>query len=162
LAEWLNSAYADVLQFVDPGTADEAALRDAFRGYNPPGQRDRMVTLFMGLFRAAGIAPEKASSGAPRKKVASFTLKPRVATKLKSDQTPPPPLKPGGAVNFDGALPPAIAGLLTSLPTQGQGWTKAERDAFMTTLGVVVDFCFPPGVVAKPKIAAEDADAPDA
>src|SRR4051812_46381549 len=29
LAAWLNAAYADVLQFIDPGTADEGAIRDA-------------------------------------------------------------------------------------------------------------------------------------
>lgn len=166
LGEWLNGAYAELLQFVDPATADEAAIRDAFRGYRPHGQLDRMVTLFMGLFRAAGIAPEKAMSGPPRKKpVGSGPLKPKLkpsfAAKAKqgtlADQH-----KPGGTVNFAGALPPAIAGLLASLPTQGQGWTKAQRDAFMATFEVVVDFCFPPGVVAKAKIEEGDDDAPDA
>lgn len=59
LAKWLKSAYADVLQFVDPETADEVSIRDAFRSYDPVGQQPRMVTLFIGLFAAAGIGPEK-------------------------------------------------------------------------------------------------------
>src|SRR5688572_7472873 len=55
LLEWLNGAYADVLQYIDPATADEVAVRDAFRAYNPVGQQARMVTLFMGLYAAAGV-----------------------------------------------------------------------------------------------------------
>src|SRR5581483_3870706 len=31
LVEWLNGAYADVLKFIDPSTADDVAVRDAFR-----------------------------------------------------------------------------------------------------------------------------------
>src|SRR5690606_12213370 len=33
LVEWLNGAYADVLQFIDPATATETEVRDAFRAY---------------------------------------------------------------------------------------------------------------------------------
>lgn len=70
-AEWLNNAYADVLRFIDPANADETQIRDAFRNYKPVGQQDRMVTLFVGLYAAAGIGPEKAA-------------KPRKATALKN------------------------------------------------------------------------------
>lgn len=67
LAHWLNAAYADVLNSVDPRTADETALQDAFRSYNPPGQRPRMVTLFVGLYAAAGMGKEnpRSRSGRP-------------------------------------------------------------------------------------------------
>jgi hypothetical protein len=157
LGEWLAHAYGDALQFVDPANDDETRIRDAFRNYKPVGQQSRMVTLFIGLFKAAGIAPVKAQTGAGRKV--------SVVTRRMAPRQPPPPKadvgRPGKplAANFDGALPPAIAGLLASLPTNGEGWTKAERDAFMTTLGVVVDFCFPPGVVAPRAITAEGDDA---
>lgn len=164
LGEWLNGAYAELLQFVDPATADETAIRDAFRGYRPHGQADRMVTLFIGLFRAAGIAPEKTMSGPARKKPVGAgppKLKASPAAKARPDTLVHQP-KPDGAVNFAGALPPPIAGLLASLPMHGQGWSKAQRDAFMATFEVVVDFCFPPGVVVKPKIEAGDDEAPDA
>lgn len=76
LAEWLNAAYADVLKFVDPAVADETALRDAFRAYSPIGQQNRMVTLFSGLYAAAGVGPEKPPNArTPRK-----TGKPPVTT----------------------------------------------------------------------------------
>eukprot|EP01036_Dinobryon_divergens_P038121 gene38121-49986_t len=55
LADWLSAAYIDALNFVDPATSDETQIRDAFRGYNPVGQQDRMVSLFIGLFHAAGV-----------------------------------------------------------------------------------------------------------
>lgn len=53
LEDWLRSAYADVLAFVDPATEEDVRIHDAFRSYKPAGQRARMVTLFMGLFAAA-------------------------------------------------------------------------------------------------------------
>jgi hypothetical protein len=40
-----------------------------------------------------------------------------------------------------GSLPAPIAGLLQSLPPDGQGWTQQERDKFMATFGTVLDFC---------------------
>lgn len=163
LGEWLTGAYADALQFIDPATATEIEIRDAFRNYRPHGQLDRMVTLFIGLFRAAGIAPEKASGGPPKKKVITLRMPARAATAVKPGNKPKD--SGGGAFtpkqhNFDGALPPALAGLLASLPTHGEGWTKADRDAFMTTFAVVLDFVFPPGAVKVQK--AEEAHEPDA
>ena len=42
-----------------------------------------------------------------------------------------------------GMIPPAIAGLLESLPPEGEGWTKAQREKFMVTFGSVLDFVIP-------------------
>jgi hypothetical protein len=36
---------------------------------------------------------------------------------------------------------------LAGLPAEGDSWTAAERDKFLTTFKAVLDFCFP--VVAK-------------
>ena len=66
LAEWLNSAYEDALAYVDPATSTDSEIRDAFRTYKPIGQQSRMVTLFQGLYAAAGIGSERPRS-APRK-----------------------------------------------------------------------------------------------
>jgi hypothetical protein len=77
LGQWLNSAYADVLKFIDPSTADETALRDAFRSYTPVGQQPRMVSLFVGLYGAAGIGPEK---GAPPRSTRRSRAAPPSAT----------------------------------------------------------------------------------
>lgn len=102
MVEWLNNVYADALSFVDPSTDSESDVRDAFRKYTPTGQQDRMVTLFMGLFRHAGVAPDKTPTGgaAQRKKpLGPATPKPR-AEKLKT----PPLDKPDGGGAGAGTL----------------------------------------------------------
>jgi hypothetical protein len=93
MGEWLTAAYADALQFVDPASATETEIRDAFRQYKPIGQQPRMVILFMGLFRHAGLAPDKNPTGgaAPRKAVAGPPAK-RV-----DKPKPTPRAQPAGA-----------------------------------------------------------------
>lgn len=139
LAEWLQAAYADALQFVDPATADETGIRDAFRSYNPIGQQPRMVTLFTGLFRAAGIGPEKAAKGPAEPQPIRMNIRQRPLR--TPERKPVTPLSP--AVGALPSLPPALAGLLSSLPKNGESWSKADRDRFVQTFAAVLDFCFP-------------------
>lgn len=102
LSEWLKSAYADVLQFLDPATATEADIRDAFRKYNPIGQQARMITLFQGLMTAAGMMPSDKEALPRRPRSApSHTPKPPSqgsskggGTTPKKDEDPPPPPPP--------------------------------------------------------------------
>ncbi|MGA8402920.1 MAG: DUF5343 domain-containing protein, partial [Stellaceae bacterium] len=153
VGDWLRAAYADALQFVDPATATDSEIRDAFRNYNPIGQQDRMVTLFAGLFREAGIGPERQrASNASVKPTANrpFKVKPRPTPKVNPTRVQPPPANEGG-----GTLPQPIAGLLTSLPRNGAGWSQVTRDRFMTTFGAVLDFCIP---IVEETADAEAAD----
>ena len=46
-------------------------------------------------------------------------------------------------------LPPALAGLLESLPDASEGWSRDDRQKFLTTFQAVLDFCIP--VVANTK-----------
>lgn len=158
LTEWLTAAYSDALAYVDPATDDEVAIRDAFRKYTPTGQQARMVTLFMGLFTAAGVMPERVKAAPPRKTSQHTVAKPRAAAAPPQRRVPAP--QNPTVQTTAGHLPPALAGLLASLPANGDGWTQARRDVFLSTFGAVVDFCFP--VVAdEPKrdTAADDASA---
>ena len=158
LVEWLNAAYADALQFVDPATDDETAVRDAFRNYEPIGQQSRMVTLFLGLYEHAGVRAKKAAAAssppATRTKVGSRTII-KIPAKPKAKELPP-------NVTFQkvGNLPSALSGLLADLPTMADGWTKADRDRFVTTFNAVLDFCFPVSAAPKRdnKSQEEDAD----
>jgi hypothetical protein len=90
LAEWLNSAYAEILQYADPAVGDETSVRDAFRPYSPTSMQDRMLTLFTGLYGAAGIWPDSAQRARVTK---NLRLKPRAASK---QVVSPPPLQPKG------------------------------------------------------------------
>ena len=142
MAEWLNAAYADALAFIDPADATEVQIRDAFRSYKPVGQQDRMVSLFMGLYTAAGVMPEREKQKVVARKVVSPAPKPTsrgtFGVKVISGEVRQPhraDVAPG--------MPPALAGLLASLPKDGEGWTQERRDKFVLTFGAVVDFCFP-------------------
>jgi hypothetical protein len=139
MAEWLNSAYGDVLKFVDPTTDDDTKVRDAFRPYSPTGQQSRMVSLFNGLYEAAGVR-QKTGQSSKRDKLRAASV-PRIRA-----ARPPAPKKhsPGGGAQFisSGNLPTAISGLLNSLPAEGRGWTQERRDKFVTTFEAVLDFCF--------------------
>lgn len=56
----IEGAYALVLRAVDPESDTRAKIFNAFRMMKPQGQWDRMVTLFLGLCRAAGMDVKEA------------------------------------------------------------------------------------------------------
>lgn len=139
LEDWLKGAYADVFSFVDPTKDDETRIRDAFRGYQPVGQQARMVTLFQGLCAAAGLLPEKAAQTRAQASTRSNPrpVSPRVQRNIASlgGKRVTAPTQSG--------LPAPLAGLLSSLPPEGRGWTEERRKKFLETFGTVLDFCFP-------------------
>lgn len=136
MREWLNEAYADVLRFADPATATENTIRDAFRSYDPVGQQPRMVSLFVGLYKMAGV---RAQGRAAPTKNGGAAVRPR--TTLPKSRIIKPTRDTGAGI--PGGMPPALSGLLSSLPTSGTGWTQDRRDSFVSTFGAVLDFCFP-------------------
>lgn len=87
MAEWLNSAYSDIVLFADPSKGDEVAVRDAFRPYGPTSMADRMVRLFIGLFSEAGIWPESGQKA--RHMPAVRPANARKRRKLETAPTPP-------------------------------------------------------------------------
>lgn len=147
LAAWLRAAYADVFSFVDPTNDDPTRIRDAFRAYQPLGQQDRMVTLFEGLCVAAGLIIKKPSEprASSRPRVASAVGGTARAPSRQPQRAPARSSsnKPSWSSPSDGSLPPALSGLLESLPSAEEGWTQAEREKFYTTFGAVLDFCIP-------------------
>jgi hypothetical protein len=52
----IREAYADDFMNIDPTQDDQSTIVDAFRRYEPRSQTERMVMLFLGLCREAGIA----------------------------------------------------------------------------------------------------------
>lgn len=146
LEGWIKGAYADVLMFVNPSD-DESAVRDAFRAYNPPGQQGRMVTLFLGLCRFAGMRADDQSNAAPRpaaRKSASSV----VAAKKPSTTAGANKAQPAMLGNLSSGLPAPIAGLLAKLPPDGGTWTQSDRDKFEKAFSAMLDFSYS---IAEPK-----------
>ena len=127
MSDWLRGTYAEVFSFTDPATDPADKIRDAFRTYEPRGQQARMVTLFLGLCKAAGIVPE----GQEKPRQREPRQKPQVQVRRKPK---PQQGAPGGA-----SIPQALGGLLATLPKSGQ-WTKAQRDDFSKTFQAVLDY----------------------
>ena len=137
VAEWIKSAYAEVFQFIDPAKDDASAIRDAFRSYTPVGQQERMVALFLALCAEAGLVDESKKSE-PKPSLRKPTMFRFTASAPRTNRRD---------TGSNGTLPPALDGLMKSLPTTGTGWTKDQRDRFLETFKSVLDFVIP--VVAK-------------
>lgn len=56
----LQNAYRDILAKTDLRRATDGDLDEAFRGFEPPAQRPRMVAMFRGLAAQAGLLPQEA------------------------------------------------------------------------------------------------------
>jgi hypothetical protein len=156
MAEWLKAAYAHALDVIDPATADDVAIRDAFRHYNPISMQPRMITLFTALFEAAGVRQSMPKAIAPRnpgpvrsaspRLVITRAMAERITGRATGERPAPPALAPSAP-----GLHPALAGLLASLPSSGQGWTQDARDRWYTAFGVVLDFAVPVRAAEPPE-----------
>lgn len=138
---WLKAAYADVFTYVDPSKDSETQVRDAFRTYKPHGQQSRMVSLFLGLCKEAGLIEEikRETQRSPR----TVSKSPRGPTKKSRKRKAKD--DPQTAVGPLPQLPSPILGLLGSLPKENGSWSQERRDQFITTLGAVLDFCYSVG-----------------
>lgn len=104
LAALIRDVYAPVFEVVDPTTSTVQQIEDAFRGFKPPGQRGRMVTLFTGLMAYAGMvdeAPKQKPGPAPKKK--PVILPPVVKPVVQKPGTPASLVQqPNGRISTDG------------------------------------------------------------
>lgn len=161
LGEVLREAYQDVFKIVDPANSASTDIVDAFRHYQPQAQRERMVRLFMGLCREAGIIPggppeprlrPKTSpngkiagaspghgprSGASRQVLAENQA-PRAGDNSRGQLTLawdelPSTLQTLGEGYF------LLQGLLRQLPPSRQ-WTQERRDQWLKALTAMLDF----------------------
>jgi hypothetical protein len=140
LAEHVRDVYEEVFQFTDPAKDDPKRIADAFRVYEPIGQRSRMVTLFLGLCEAAGIVPEgiaRRSGATPTNGGARKPVQPKRQNERAKDA------QPSGGPGVPANVPDPIKGLLSALPTSERGWTQGQRDKWMNVFSTVLDFAIP-------------------
>ncbi len=146
LAQVVKEAYAPVFAFVDPVKDPQDRIRDAFRSYEPRGQQERMVTLFLGLCEHVGLGPEVPKRSPGPKPARSNGQKPRAsAPSGQSSGRNKRGEADHQAKNMPDTLPAAVQGLLRELASIGPTWTRERRDQFMKVWEAVVDFSFPAG-----------------
>lgn len=149
LASWLRSVYADVFTYAEPSAASSDEIRNAFWGYEPRGQIDSMIRLFLGLCEEAGIVEgEKRVPSSPKASPRRSTEAGAAFVKKQlSRGTKAPP------VDSLGDLPAGLIGLLRDLPSSKR-WTKADRDAFLAAFTGVLDYTIR---VGEPDVLEESA-----
>lgn len=151
LGEHLTGVYAEVFAFSDPATDSYERVRDAFRGFDPKGQQERMVTLFLGLLEHAGLDTSAASSSRRRSDPASAKSKPKpVNGRTKSTRTTNSPGEMDKSeqselptVAESHGLPPGLLGLLQQIPRGGESWSQNRRETFLEAFTAVLDFSVP-------------------
>jgi hypothetical protein len=140
LGEIVRAAYSQILTIVDPNDGD-MAINDAFRHYEPAGQRRRMVALFLGLCREAGMVSGGPVERKPRpKKEAVTTPLVRRAEHVANRGTDPGAVDEAAVVS--GADYRLLSALIQQLPRDGK-WSKGRRDrwlqAFTSNIDLLVE-----------------------
>jgi Family of unknown function (DUF5343) len=128
LQEWLRETYKPIFTYVEP-TDDVPRIIDQFRHYSPEGQRNRMVTLFLGLCVRAGMIekeppiPRRASladagTATPkREKAKNSDRAPKgQGTKPRQEPPEPPPLTDANTYRVDLASGGSVALTVTFNP----------------------------------------------
>lgn len=156
LADIIQNAYHSIFTIIDPAQDDFTAVEDAFRYYEPKGQRQRMVKLFLSLCDEAGLIPEdkredmqlnspqanRRQSAQPSSKRVRRTQSPKSAQQPKRDaqQDDVASAKEKPPFKADEGMPdyPAITVLMQQLPKDGR-WTNRRRGLWIQAMVSAVD-----------------------
>jgi hypothetical protein len=140
LAEIVQAAYLPVFTIVNPATDSDTSISDAFRGFEPRNQRDKMIALFRGLCIRAEIIPAstaKPKGGAPKRAVGgALTAKPRTLKREPvADDRPgdTPVFDDGGAVDIR-----LITAIIQQLPRERK-WSAGRRERWLAAITSAVD-----------------------
>ena len=130
LQHWLRDVYADILQHGDPSTDEPHRIREAFRTYEPVGQRLAMTSLLVGLWRYAGLPVAASKASSRPTKTAPKTRTPRKRAHKGTDSS----IGPVGAKETSPSAPGLLFGLTES---DGAAMSDAEFYEVWAALGKV-------------------------
>jgi hypothetical protein len=161
LSGLLREAYSDVFERLDPTQDTQDKFLNFFRRYLPASQRERMVTFFLGMCREAGMQ----LADAPRQRSTAA----RAPTSRQSAKGKPGPKKTtspvagsaGGERAHDTeSIPPALLGLVRSLPGEGESLSSARRNQWLQMAAATLAFVYPEP--AEKAAGSEEGNAGDA
>lgn len=143
LAEVLRSVYHPIFNHVDPEQDDMDDIEDAFRGFEPEGQRQRMLKLFLGLCHEAGLVGEDKApkiQSPPRQKPSAqrSTGQQGQRRTSKPDYKTPPAEEPPPRFEEEPHSYPLVTAIVKQLPKDGR-WTEKRRDLWMKAMESAVN-----------------------
>ena len=142
LPHLIREAYSEVFDVVDPAQDSQDRILNVFRRYTPASQRNRMVIFFLGMCREAGIetldVPRQRTMSEPRQRSTATTA------------TQPSGRTIRGQVKGAGKkLSPALEGLVSSLPPEGEPLSAERREQWLAMARATLDFVYPVEVTTE-------------
>jgi len=153
LQNWLREVYSGILVYCDPSKDSDERISEAFRGYEPKGQRSAMASLFIGLWKYAGL--ESPNAGVVSNSPVVKKKKSPISGGRPGQSTTPKPNKNSPSTEMDD-VPPGLVGLLRQIPGDGKPWTEKTRDAFVEAFKAVLNFTVPIGDPTQPRVEVVD------
>ncbi len=158
LAQILKDAYGVVFMALSPATATDQQYVNAFRFYQPKAQRSRMIILFKGLCREAGLIPGGAPETLTRPRVTTnksgkSSVSANGARKTQSEPKDAPFQPEAYHVSTQTVSQPVtpttstqeyviMLGMLNKLPFTKKRWTQAQRGKWLKAVAATVDLLF--------------------
>lgn len=143
LSGLVREAYAEVFNSIDPAEDSQERIVNVFRRYTPASQRSRMVILFLGMCREAGIptldVPRQRAMGHSKGTTTTSTPRTKMAkASLKETST----LRARGTVESPD-IAPALEGLMRSLPPPGTPLSAQRREQWVKLAEATLAFVYP-------------------
>lgn len=163
LAGLVREAYQEVFNVLDPAEDSQDRILNVFRRYTPASQRQRMVIFFLGMCREAGIPtldvprargmtdsrqPSRGIRQAPHPVASSGQA--RNTRQQSRTQQPPSLMSP------QSSLPPALDGLVRSLPPAGSPFSVARRQQWLRMAEATFGFIYTDEDTPNEEVDEED------
>lgn len=137
LAELIREAYSEVFNVIDPAEDTQDRILNVFRRYTPASQRSRMVIFFLGMCREAGIPV----LDVPRQRSMGERRPPRTPALRRATRAAAP--RERGSSTVPAGIPPALEGLIKSLPTPGTPMSEERRQQWIEMAKATLAFIYP-------------------
>lgn len=156
IADRLKAAYGSELVDNLPRMTPKM-LSDAMKNLGTTDATHRKaISFFINAAKAVDLPVPSGIAKQARNRPPGSSRKPQrrgsgtANTKNDGDTPPPPPPSDPPEHQLPTGLPPALVPLIKDLTRISNGWTKAERDRWLTTFSAVLDYALPTAAEAEP------------